>query len=410
MLESSSDEWYTRFINEKKRKEKAETKKKKVGSDSSIERPTFESIRKKPNLLQKIKGIEPGLKDAYKYEADFLSNPDAVSVKDAKFYGADLDMDTRFLDRLRKEGLREAGTDSVWRQLQQEKINRQAGDVQGRLGSAQDATLSNMAMRGGLSAGARERMGAQGVRDSLMAQQGIYGLGLDADIADEEMRRKSLADLGVAELSVAGLNLDADQFNAQNRMATDQFNIGNQFSADKFNIGNKFAADQFNTGAINAQKQYNIQNMLNDITNQQAFDMTKFLEEMRVNSSQKIANATPSSRGKAGPCCFIFLEARYGDGTMDEVVRRFRDENMTEKNRRGYYKLSEVLVPLMRKYPLVKSLVRLTMTDPLVAYGKYHYKKSKFGKIFSPVKKFWLKTFEYLGGDHKFIRENGEVV
>jgi hypothetical protein len=115
--------------------------------------------------------------------------------------------------------------------------------------------------------------------------------------------------------------------------------------------------------------------------------------------------------GDGGMCCFIFLESRYGDGTMDSVVRQFRDENMTEQNRRGYYKLSEVLVPLMRKSKLVKGLVRLFMTDPLVAYGKAYYGTGhRAGFIFAPLKNFWLKTFEYLGGDHKFIRENGEVV
>ena len=114
--------------------------------------------------------------------------------------------------------------------------------------------------------------------------------------------------------------------------------------------------------------------------------------------------------GGGSNCCFIFLEARYGDGTMDEVVRKFRDENMTERNRRGYYKLSEVLVPMMRRSRWVKVGVRCLMTDPLVSYGKYHYGENKIGKIFEPVKNFWLSTFDYLGGEHPFIRENGEVV
>ena len=127
------------------------------------------------------------------------------------------------------------------------------------------------------------------------------------------------------------------------------------------------------------------------------------------NAAQQAAKA--NSGGGGGGCCFIFLEARYGNGTMDEVVRKFRNENMNEINRRGYYKLSEVLVPLMRKSKLAKGLVRLFMTDPLVAYGKAHYGTgSKLGFIFTPVKNFWLKAFEYLGGEHEFIRENGEVV
>lgn len=129
-----------------------------------------------------------------------------------------------------------------------------------------------------------------------------------------------------------------------------------------------------------------------------------------ADNAAKLANEA-NQGGDGFNCCFIFLEARYGDGTMDYVVRRFRDENMTDVNRRGYYKLSEVLVPLMRKSKIVKGLVRLLMTDPLVAYGKAYYGTgSKLGFVFTPVKNFWLKTFLYLGGDHEFIRENGEVV
>tara|TARA_R110000796_G_scaffold32561_4_gene85215 strand:+ start:3529 stop:4656 length:1128 start_codon:yes stop_codon:yes gene_type:complete len=117
-----------------------------------------------------------------------------------------------------------------------------------------------------------------------------------------------------------------------------------------------------------------------------------------------------SVTNKSGSCCFILLEARYGDGTMDKVVRRYRDEYMTDKNRRGYYKLAEVLVPLMRKSKVVKWIVTKTMADPLVAYGKYYYGQNKIGIIYAPVKNFWMKLFDILGGDTKFIRENGETV
>ncbi len=114
--------------------------------------------------------------------------------------------------------------------------------------------------------------------------------------------------------------------------------------------------------------------------------------------------------GASAGCCFMFLEARYGNGVLDRVVRRYRDEMMTDQNRRGYYKLSEVLVPLMRKYKLVKFAVRAFMTDPLVSYGKYYYGEGKIGIIFKPLHNFWMAMFNYLGKDHAFIRENGEVV
>jgi len=121
--------------------------------------------------------------------------------------------------------------------------------------------------------------------------------------------------------------------------------------------------------------------------------------------------SSPSAASASGgACCFIMLEARYGDGTMDEVVRRYRDEHMTDRNRRGYYKVAEVFVPLMRKSRMFKWLVTKTFADPLVAYGKYYYGQNKYGVIYSPVKNFWMKVFDTVGGDVEFIRENGETV
>ena len=112
----------------------------------------------------------------------------------------------------------------------------------------------------------------------------------------------------------------------------------------------------------------------------------------------------------AGGCCFIMLEARYGDGTMDSVVRRYRDEKMTDRNRRGYYRLAEVLVPLMRESRVFKFLVTKTFADPLVCYGKYYYGENRWGWIFQPVERFWMRVFDVVGGDTEFIRENGETV
>ncbi len=144
--------------------------------------------------------------------------------------------------------------------------------------------------------------------------------------------------------------------------------------------------------------------------NQFNMDMIQMGAEMNSSAMGAGGEMGGKALGAGGACCFIFLEARYGTGTMDEVVRMFRDEHITLRNQRGYYKLSEVLVPLMRKSRVVKGLVRLLMTDPLVSYGKYYYGEGKVGKLFTPVKNFWLKVFNYLGQDHEFIRENGETL
>lgn len=105
-------------------------------------------------------------------------------------------------------------------------------------------------------------------------------------------------------------------------------------------------------------------------------------------------------------CCFIFIEA-YG-GLLD-IVRRYRDEHMTDRNRRGYYRLADRIVPLMKKSKLFKRIVRIFMTDPMVSYGKYFYKQGKIGIIFKPIADFWLKVFDLLG-NKPYIRKNGEVL
>jgi hypothetical protein len=114
--------------------------------------------------------------------------------------------------------------------------------------------------------------------------------------------------------------------------------------------------------------------------------------------------------GGGGGCCFIMLEARYGDGTMDRVVRRYRDEKVTERNKRGYYKLAEVFIPLMRKSKLFSLLVVKTFADPAVCYAKWYYGENKWGWIFKPLERFWMSLFDTLGTDTKFIRENGETI
>ena len=122
------------------------------------------------------------------------------------------------------------------------------------------------------------------------------------------------------------------------------------------------------------------------------------------------SGAAGASASAGGGCCFIMLEARYGDGTMDAVVRKYRDEKITDHNKRGYYKLAEVFVPLMRESKLFKFMVAKTFADPLVSYGKWHYGQNKHGWLFKPVEKFWMKVFNVLGTDTQFIRENGQTV
>ena len=108
-----------------------------------------------------------------------------------------------------------------------------------------------------------------------------------------------------------------------------------------------------------------------------------------------------------GGCCFIFIEA-YSE--LLPIVRRYRDEHMTDKNRRGYYKVADKIVPLMKKSKVFKQVVKFFMTDPMVSYGKYFYGQGRVGIIFKPITKFWLSIFNLLGGKKKYVRSNGEAI
>lgn len=285
------------------------------------------------------------------------------------------------INAYQKEALRSPTQQSPWAALQNQQLNQQRtqslDDAAQRSAGAQAQAVAQMQRIGGVSPGQRMQLAQQQFRNQALAGQKIAGADaanrLNVNIQDEQNRQNMLG-------KAADMNFQ-------------QANIANQDRSYATDV------DKYNRGLAAA-----------DVQKHADFDQNRYNQSMQNWASANLANFMQNQGTPGNSCCFIFLEARYGNGVMDSVVRRFRDEHMTVKNRRGYYKLSDVLVPLMRKYVIVKLLVRLTMTDPLVAYGKYHYGENKWGKIFTPIKNFWLKTFEYLGGDHKFIRENGEVI
>lgn len=104
-------------------------------------------------------------------------------------------------------------------------------------------------------------------------------------------------------------------------------------------------------------------------------------------------------------CCFIFLAF----GPLDPVVRRYRDEHMTPRNRRGYYRLADFLVPRMERSRLWTWAVRMLMVDPMTCYGRWVYDEGKLGAIFAPVAHFWLTVFN-VAGFGTYTRCNGETV
>lgn len=109
----------------------------------------------------------------------------------------------------------------------------------------------------------------------------------------------------------------------------------------------------------------------------------------------------------ASACCFIFIASH---GYLHPIVRRYREEKMTVRNRRGYYWLADRLVPLMERSRFVKTMVAWLMVNPMTIYGKYYFGINKYGFIFAPITSFWLRVYTILGFQKPYKRRGTEVI
>lgn len=162
-------------------------------------------------------------------------------------------VDTRALDAMRADALRGAGTQSLWRQIMQQRLNQQAGQAAAAAQGQSNAAMNRLAMTGGLRGGASERLAEAGMQQGLLAQQNVLGRGIDLDVQDEQNRLSQLGAVNQASLAQAN-------FERQGR-------------------------------------QFNIQNSLNEVLQQRAAQMNAFNEAMRAWASEKTAQATPSGGG-----------------------------------------------------------------------------------------------------------------
>ena len=101
--------------------------------------------------------------------------------------------------------------------------------------------------------------------------------------------------------------------------------------------------------------------------------------------------------GLMSACCFIFLESLNGE--LPWYARKARDTRGNNATVRGYRWMSRWLVPAMRVWEPVKSLVNFFMVKPMLMVGEDYYteKKSVIGKSLKPVVAFWLTTWTLLG-------------
>jgi hypothetical protein len=115
--------------------------------------------------------------------------------------------DPRGIEAIRGEALRTPGQDSPWATMMKQKqgFEQQQGlnSAANQWAGAQAGASANLAMRGGMASGARNRLAAQGMKDQALGAQGIRAQGnqqrMDIGIEDEQNRQKWLSGLAGQE-------------------------------------------------------------------------------------------------------------------------------------------------------------------------------------------------------------------
>ncbi len=106
-------------------------------------------------------------------------------------------------------------------------------------------------------------------------------------------------------------------------------------------------------------------------------------------------------------CCFIFIE---GEGHLTDIVRKYRDEHYTGTLvDPGYRWMASWLVPIMKRNPSIKKIVRKVMTQPLTRFAQWWYgESSKIDPEAVLARLFWPAIW-YLCGFIKQLVEGGYI-
>lgn len=335
------------------------------------------------------KPIAPPVKELFDPAKDYMTlDPSLTS-------GSKLDYD--FMDIMKKEGTREAGTASTWRDLMDDKLDLMKLEGRDRLGEEQASLLSGatnrMAMRGGVGGSARERLSNQAIGQGLEQQQGLERrfdqFAVDLDVEDEKKRLDANRALGDARMGIADYQSGVDQYNISNALRQHMFRSG--LDAKKYSDAMAaWGAEQTANAAPSGD------------TSCCSIALISSMSLGGINSAkaQDIINGSKIDRP-------AIVEKYEGDTNAMEFIdtltkaRKVRDNLCNEKELRGYYKFSEVTAKHIVKSPMVVRLGYTLWVNPVM-------RLADTGKSF--LGKAWIKFFGLIGGKKPFVRSNGEIV
>lgn len=219
-----------------------------------------------------------------KGDIGYNSNLDALN---AKLNGINLNRQP--LDQL--EQYASSTGNSPWAdlQLQQEALQRgqQMDSTAAGNNSGIAKAYSGLATRGGVSAGARERIATQGAKDLMTSRQGVNQAG---DTARLGIMSTDAAQKLATMQQLPGMEINALQPELQKTSAwTDLANSENQ---------QKTALAENNRQYATGVDQANIASQTANTTNLNAYNMAKYQEQMKAWGADRTATATEKSGKK----------------------------------------------------------------------------------------------------------------
>lgn len=203
---------------------------------------------------QSALGPEGKLQDIYSVGAPrdvtFSGTPNPYDLTDTS--QQNLFANTQALDFMKNRAM--SAEDSPWLKLQLQKQGLEqttAMDNAARQSvTGTEQAQSNLAMRGGLSSGARERLARGGQEDLLSSRQNIGAAGdlnrLGLRTADEQIKMNLLSQIPGMDIGFANQKANLYAQNTANQMAQQQFNASGNLSADTGNANRGFQAGRYN--------------------------------------------------------------------------------------------------------------------------------------------------------------------
>lgn len=243
---------------------------------------------KRPDWISNIDAETGKMKDAFQVQAGQI-DPLKSNLQELDQRMGKVNLNTQGLEAIRQRALSQGP--SAWAQMAEQKQRMEEGqqrsDAAAQGASAQAQARSQLAMRGGLSGGARQRLAMQGARDMAAQGQQVGAQGqlarANIGLQDEQTRNQMLSQLPGMELQA--LQPEMQKVSAWQQMAgTEQ--------------GQDFQRQQFNQNAAMSSQQFNVANALKEQQAQNAANMQLYQEQMKDVSAERQARSTEKAGKK----------------------------------------------------------------------------------------------------------------